>query len=357
MTTQTTFEEYFNFRIDRAQALTPGKKLALTHQLLEEAQQGRVPVGRDQVAQLPVESRSVKAVLAGEPVSIGKARMQATGSATTMLDKMQGLPHGARLGIMVGLLIGLSVIGFFVLNMLFGRGDSAQAREEAQPTQTVSEIPVTPSGSVVLSDTDPGRKGSDPASIQIGETSFVLGRGEVDDGVWKPTQAEWLEGTQVRRVIAIPLSALESPIRLEDILRIRIRSGISVPYRVVEITEVQRTQIEVLSSLEPSLVVILFDDTAPSSRQVVIAKLALSEMEIAEEREENTYLVNGPVGEINLRERPYGAVVGVLKNGTSVAVQTDVEPVNDGGYKWVRIETSYGAAGWVASMYLTELPQ
>ena len=357
MTTKTTFEEYFNFRIDRAQALTPGKKLALTKQMLEEAHQGRVPVGRDQVAQLPVESRSVKAVLAGEPVSIGKARMQATGGTATMLDTVQGLSGGARLGIVIGVLFVFLLIGFFGLRMVFGGKDSDQANEDAQPTPAMSVTPTAPFGGVVLNDTDPGKQESDPASIQIGETSFVLGRGEVDDGVWEPTQAEWLEGTQVRRVIAIPAKMLESPIKLEDILRIRLRSGVSIPYSVVDITAVQRTQIEVLSSLEPSLVVILFDDTATSSRQVVIAKLALSEMDIAEESEQNTYLVSGPVGEINLRERPYGAVVGVLKNGTSVEIQIDVEPVNDGGYKWVRIKTSYGAEGWVVSTYLTELPK
>jgi hypothetical protein len=350
MTDRTTFEQYLDFRIDRAQALTPGKKLALVEELLAEAHQGRVPVSRDTVARVPVDSRSVQAVLAGEPVSMGQARMQArSDGAAAILTRVQELSVGARLGIMVAIVAIFGLLGFWGFSWL-GGGQEASAAGELTPTPQG-----TPATGVVLNETDPGNGGSDPASLQVGATSFVLGRGKLDDGAWEPVQAEWLEDTQVRRVVAIPIDLLKEQIQRDDILRLRLRNGFSVPYRVVEISQVQRTQIEVLSSLEPSLVVILFDETAASTRQVVIARLDQKEMGI--EPVANTYLVSGPAGEINLRERPFGAIVGVLENGTAVQVQTDVEPVNDSGYRWVRVQTSYGAEGWVAAELLAELPE
>ena len=97
----------------------------------------------------------------------------------------------------------------------------------------------------------------------------------------------------------------------------------------------------------------LFDETAPSSRQVVIARLDEQEMGVTPQS--HAYLVNSPAGEANLRDSPFGAIVGVLKNGTVVEVQSDVEPVNDGGYKWLRVQTSYGAEGWIASRLLAEI--
>ena len=185
-------------------------------------------------------------------------------------------------------------------------------------------------------------------------TSFVLGRSRLDGGVWEPIQAEWLDGTQVRRVIAIPLDELDRAIEIGDVLRVRTRSGMIVPYEVVEKTKLQRTQIEALSSLEPSLVVILYDTTAAATREVVIARLDTHELGLTPG--DNVYLVDGPQGEINLRERPYGTVIGVLKTGTVVEVQ-DAEPVHDGGYRWVLVKTDFGAEGWVASELLIELPE
>jgi len=351
MTTRDIFDSYLQFRIDRAGALTPGKKLSLVTELMEEALQGRVPVGTDKVAQLPLESRSVQAVLAGEPVSMGQTRVRGRmdqSAATAMLARAQELPPLQRGLLVLGLLLIFGLVGFLGFRLITG---SKAAMEEPTITPVVE---ATPGVAVVLSDSAPSKKPNDPASIQVGNTSFVLGRGTLKNGVWSPDQAEWLGGSEVRRVMALPLDGIEEAIDRGDVLRLRTRSGLIVPYEVVEITELQRTQIEVLSSLEPSLVVILYDETAASTRDVVIARLDTQEMGITSE--ENIYLVSSPAGEINLRERPYGSIVGVLANGTVVEMMTDVEPVNDGGYKWVRVQASYGAEGWVAAQLLAELP-
>ena len=98
MTDTATFDSYLEFRFDRAQALTPGKKREMILEMLAEAQQGRVPVSRDKVAHLPTDNRSVQAVLAGEPVSMGESRVQsrsAISGAAAALGRVQTM---SRLG-------------------------------------------------------------------------------------------------------------------------------------------------------------------------------------------------------------------------------------------------------------------
>ena len=350
MTTRATFDAYLQFRIDRAGALTPGKKLALVEELMAEARQGRVPVGADKVVQLPPESPSVQAVLNGEAVSMGQARVSSRrDGASAMLARAQDLPPVQRALLAGGIVVAFMAVGLLGF-LLLTRDKVAEVPPEPTP---ILALDVTPDPTLLLSDSSPAKKANDPASLEVGNTSFVLGRGTLKNGVWEPIQAEWLSGTEVRRVVAIPLDALGEEIERGDVLRIRTRSGQIIPYQVVEITRIQRTQIEALTSLEPSLAVILFDGTAASTRDVVIAQLDTHEMGVAPS--ENTYLVSGPAGEINLRERPYGAIVGVLVNGTLVEMFSDSEPVNDGGYKWVRVRASYGAEGWVASELLAAL--
>lgn len=347
MTTRDIFDGYFQFRSDRANALTPGKKLALVEDLLAEAKQGRVPVGNDTVSVLPIESPSVQAVLNGEALSMGSARVSGKLEGTAaLIAKAQALPRSQQMLLSVAFIVVLALFGGGGM-WLMTRDRNANA---ATPTPTPN---ATPDPRLLLADSDPSRKANDPASLEVGLTSFVLGRSRLDGGVWEPIQAEWLDGTQVRRVIAIPRDELDKSVEIGQVLRVRTRSGMIVPYEVVEKTTLQRTQIEALSSLEPSLVVILYDNTAAATREVVIARLDTNEMGIA--ISDNVYLVDGPVGEINLRERPYGAVIGVLKTGTIIEVLDD-EPVHDGGYLWVRVKTNFGAEGWVASELLNKLP-
>ena len=349
MTTQAVFDEYLSYRFDRAGALTPGKKIALLEQLMAEADQGRVPVGHNKVVSLPLESKSVQAVLAGETISLGQTRVQGaldTSRTAQMLNRMQTLSISQRIGLMAAIFVVLFGLVFLIGSLV------SHKPSEIVPTPTLI---ATPEIEVILSDSSPSRKPNDPASIEIGLTSFVLGRSHIRNGVWEPVQAEWLEGTEVRRVLAIPRDDLEKPLQRGDVLRVRTRSGVIVPYRVAEITTIQRTQIEALFSLEPSLAIILYDETASSTREAVIAKLDITEMEVSPDQ--NLHLVSGPAGEINLRERPFGAIIGVLVNGTLVEVLADTEPVYDDGYKWVRVRTSYGAEGWVAAVLLAEIPE
>jgi hypothetical protein len=351
MTTTIIFDEYLQFRFDRSGALTPGKKIALIEQLQAEAEQGRVPVGQNKVASLPLESKSVQAVLAGENISMGATRVKGgldISRTTQMLNRVQTLPMGQRVGLLAVIFVVL--LG---LTVLIGRVLGNRKPETAVGEPVITQV-ATAEVEVILSDSSPSKKPNDPASIEIGMTSFVLGRSKIKNGVWEPVQAEWLEGTEVRRVLAIPRDGLERALQRGDVLRVRTRSGGIVPYRVAEITTIQRTQIEALFSLEPSLAIVLYDETASSTREVVIAKLDLTELEIS--AIENFHMVSGPTGEINLRERPFGTIIGVLVNGTLVEVLTDAEPVHSEGYKWVRVRTNYGAEGWVAASLLAEIP-
>jgi hypothetical protein len=353
MTTLETFNAYFEFRADKAGAMTPGAKLALIKQLQAEAQQGRVPVGRDAVGKLPVDSPSVQAVLAGEPVSMGAARIESVldgDKARQILNRVQNTPMLQYAIAAISIL--LIAAGIWSMFAGFGKDEPVSSIESTAETASVD--PAEDNGTVILAESAPPTKVNDPASIEIGSTSFVLGRGTLKKGAWDPDQAEWLEGTEIRRVVAIPKDNLAKPIVEGDLLRVRIRSGEIVTYKVVAIDEVQRTQIEVLFSLEPSLVVVLYDDTASSTREIVVATLETS-ME-TEGSTEPVYLVSSPVGEVNLRDEPGGSVIGVLTNGTVLTILPD-EPVNRNGYKWVRVRTSYNTEGWAASSLLAEVQQ
>ena len=65
------FEKYVQRRLAQSGAMTPGQKLEVVRELIEEAQEGKVPVGENAVARLPLDHPAVQAVLRGEEVSMG----------------------------------------------------------------------------------------------------------------------------------------------------------------------------------------------------------------------------------------------------------------------------------------------
>ena len=48
------FERYLEYRVQRAGTLTPGQKLEVVNQLMDEARQGTVPAGENSVARVPL---------------------------------------------------------------------------------------------------------------------------------------------------------------------------------------------------------------------------------------------------------------------------------------------------------------
>jgi hypothetical protein len=124
-------------------------------------------------------------------------------------------------------------------------------------------------------DANVARGPNDPVSVEFGGVAYELTRSKLENGEWSPVLAEWLDGTELRRVVAVPFSQevgqAVSRLKYGDILRLRLGSSEVVEYLLVNIARLKRHQIEVLSSLSPSLAVVLHNERA-SERYVLIGE-------------------------------------------------------------------------------------
>lgn len=133
-----------------------------------------------------------------------------------------------------------------------------RARAQNQPTSSLVEAVVYPVG------------------IELtGGWYFPLEKGYLQNGKWEPKTAEWLVGTEVRRVIAIPWSkqseAVISTLEKGDVIRLVMSNKENKNYRVESVEHVQRTQVDVLTDTRPSLVIILYQDRS-DERWIVICQ-------------------------------------------------------------------------------------
>ncbi len=275
------FEQYVRYRTDRAGAITPRQRRDLLMQLLSESEtQGVVPAGPNSVMRLNVADPAVQAVIKGEAVSTGGQTIKPAGFSLANMSPGQKF---ALLGGMAALTLGL-----ILMVWVFG-GDTADAKPTAVPTRVAvvtvvptvppaptqpplptqppppTPFPPTPTPQVIsLAPASAPSGANDPASIEISKKSFTLSQGAVKDGVWQPKTPEWLNQTLLRRVIALPATnestALMVSMKSGDVLRLRLRSGEIVDYRVIAVSRVKQYQIETLSGRDPSLVVFLSNE-------------------------------------------------------------------------------------------------
>ena len=106
-----------------------------------------------------------------------------------------------------------------------------------------------------------------PVGLRLpGGWYFLLQTGELIDGKWEPQVAEWLSGTEVQRIVAIPWTKqLEAYIlALEPGLdtQLVMNNNDLLDYTITKIEEVPRSQVEILPQTEASLVVIIFQADA-----------------------------------------------------------------------------------------------
>ncbi|MEM9773385.1 MAG: hypothetical protein AAF902_02310 [Chloroflexota bacterium] len=280
------FKAYYQKRVSLIGAVLPEEKLAVLELMLQElVENGVIPISDNQVAQFNPAHPVFKAILEGEEVNIsgedvgGKAK------------GLAGASTGAKLAVLAAIFL-IPVIFVLIFFQFRSAGEEvvetpevllAGVDLEPSPTATVlpteTPIPTPPPVVVVEAIATPvpsqeeisGVRGSvapsqgDPASIEIAGRSFILATGETQNGVWSPRGAEWLVGTTVRRVIAIPhddefetelleLSASEGE---GQQINIRLRSGEVVVYQVDSAGWYRRDQIEVLTSDTPSVVVVI----------------------------------------------------------------------------------------------------
>jgi hypothetical protein len=104
---------------------------------------------------------------------------------------------------------------------------------------------------------------------------FDIQKSFMDNGQWKPQAAEWLEGSYVRRVIAIPWNeqseAVVRTFSKDDKIQLYMSNEDIFAYRVTEVKQVPQDDTNILNSVKPSLVIILYQPKS-EMRWVVIAE-------------------------------------------------------------------------------------
>lgn len=372
---ESEFEKYLERRFQQAGALTPGQKLQVLETLRQEAQQGRFPFGNS-VASLPVDNPAVQAVLRGEEVSLGKTTIKSDAGGG-LAERLARLPVWARLAIVAAIPLVMLLVGS--LASAAGRSPDPTAtlgptatleptdlpQPASEPPPTLQPEPPTPlppptPTQVFLLGGKPAEEGRDPASIEIAGRLFLLGKGKVQDGQWRPEGPEWLAGTDVRRVFAVPYDSLaDVEVKAGDEIFVRTRSGQVITYVVRDVVQLLANQIEVFQSLRPSIVVALplqSGNVNAVERFVIFGDAKVVEegqVGVEEQQVVDSYLV---LNSTNLRENPglHGKVLFNLPAGTAVTLTTAPQVTLD-GYLWLFVSSPYGY-GWVAQQMLVANP-
>ncbi len=300
----SAFEKHYSQRIAKENAITPGQKKALIQKLRQELSvQGRVPLPAGPV-KLDVNHPVVKAAISGRSVTMS-GKIVKKDENLTVSQRMQNLPLPAKIAVMAAMVF-LPCIIAMALSFLLEPSEiavilptetitptvtatasptasppivSPTSTSQPVPTQIIQNTP-TPTDFIINNESIPA-KSHDPASIEIAGLTYVLGTGQITNGVWQPKAAEWLSGSDLRRVIAIPYDH-----QTVDILTsippgsrafIRLRSGEIVEYKIEGTYRVQRQQIEILAEKNPSMVIILSGEDS-IERTIIIGK-AIQEQE------------------------------------------------------------------------------
>lgn len=108
-----------------------------------------------------------------------------------------------------------------------------------------------------------------PVGLRLtGGWFFNLQKGQLTDGNWDPTSAEWLDGTELRRVVAIPWNRQsEAVIRSllpGDEMLLHMSNNAVQTYTVRSVEQVNRSERDLLSGNDPSLLIVL---VKPESEQ------------------------------------------------------------------------------------------
>lgn len=300
------FEQFLKASFDRSKALTPREKLSVLKDLLDRATRadGRIEVcvGPERAMLLPADHPSVRAVLAGDRVNLANNRSINLAGARGWQERLRALPLPQKIALIVGvylLVVGAQYAGMWLNDQRAATvlGESAvtanptaaatttalpAAGQATDPIPTPTPAPTSLGNQIVMNADKPAEQPSDPASLEVGAMSFVLGQGQVGkEGVWIPSGPEWLAGTYIRRVVALPKTApgmAQLSWAIGASIRLRARDGSVTAFEIVRVEDVLRHQIEVMTEERPGLVVILVDASGDSPRRRVIVADVIQEV-------------------------------------------------------------------------------
>ena len=106
-----------------------------------------------------------------------------------------------------------------------------------------------------------------PTSVSLpGGWTFKLGRGSLTDGQWNPKGAEWLQGTEVCRWVALPWSRqLEAVVRTlnpNDPIQLGMSNNDVLTYNVYSIKQMSPAEMQELDTNTPCLLIVLAEPEA-----------------------------------------------------------------------------------------------
>jgi len=106
-----------------------------------------------------------------------------------------------------------------------------------------------------------------PSSVSLpGGWTFKLAKGGLVDGNWNPKGAEWLQGTEVCRWVALPWSKqLEAVIRTlnpDDPIQLGMSNNDLLTYKVYSIQQMSPEEMQELDSNRPCLLIVLAEPEA-----------------------------------------------------------------------------------------------
>jgi hypothetical protein len=238
----------------------------------------------------------------------------------------------------------------------------------SSPTLSITETPSAVPTATLMPDqvqysTGKAAEGpAAPASIEIGGRRLIVLQGEIDkkSGIWEPSGVEWLQGTAVRKVFAIPMEMMvDAYISIGDPISVRYRNGYTATYAVTASEPVVVDQIEILRANKPSIAVLFYTGNLEDPyRTVIFGEIPLP----PEARISAQPTATPPVGlravtlteGVRLRKSPSlkGDLIGGLLFGMEIYVITQIPPVQSDGITWSYVQTSLGN-GWVAENLIT----
>jgi hypothetical protein len=161
-------------------------------------------------------------------------------------------------GLIVGLILAILAVGALFVSFINEGKQAGQIPPTATPASTTEAlgIPV-------------------PMGLSLpGGWHFQVSTGHTVDGKWEPVSSEWLEGTEIRRVIAIPwnkqVEAVVRTFEAGDTINLEMSNGDRLSYKVQTVSQVPETETSILYDTHPSLAVILMDPEA-DQRWVIVA--------------------------------------------------------------------------------------
>lgn len=375
------FERYLQYRFQQAGAVTAGQRLDVLSEIKREARSGMVPLDEHSVATLDVNEPSVQAVLRGESVSVGGKTLHPSAKRFAM-PKINGT-SGKLLILLIIFLVPVLFGVLFIVSKKNAAAKDLSAEQTATalalPTQTsvalvtetlaVTETPTAAPTETLVADRvqySSGKAAEDPtspASIEIGGRRLVVLQGEVDrnSGVWELSGVEWLQGTSVRKVFAVPMEMMDgASISIGDPISVRYRNGYTATYAVTASENVVVDQIEILRSNKPSIAILFYTGNMDDPyRTVIFGEIPLPPEARAGSSQPTATMTVGlraivlsEGARLRLSPSLKSELVGGLAFGSEIYVITQIPSVESDGIRWFYVQTPLGN-GWIAEDLMT----